>query len=216
MIQLMSAEFRDNTRYPESTNAVAATWLVSFEQIRNYAGIAANLLAFISCIEPKAIPRSLLPVQDGDDIETAIGTLCGYALLVSRDDGEIFDMHRLVNMATRVWTRKYGLVEQTVSHATRHLTEIFPSNTHETSDLWREYLPHALRLLFGHRFQAEDRYDLLMNTGKCLDHDRRFPEAIMCFEEACAWKRDSLAGDDDLSCHRLWARIVAFGDALSQ
>jgi hypothetical protein len=61
MVALMSREFRDDTRYKETANAVATTWVVSFSQIRDRYTAAASLLAFMSCIEWKAIPRSLLP-----------------------------------------------------------------------------------------------------------------------------------------------------------
>ncbi|KAL8376638.1 hypothetical protein RB595_007648 [Gaeumannomyces hyphopodioides] len=58
---LMSREFHDKTRHKGSRNAVATTWLVSFDQIRKSNRAAADLLSFLSCIEPKAIPQSILP-----------------------------------------------------------------------------------------------------------------------------------------------------------
>jgi hypothetical protein len=103
MVALMSREFRDNTRYKGTANAVATTWVVSFSQIREHNAAAADLLAFMSCIEWKAIPRSLLPVaQGGLQMEEAIGTLCGYSFLARRNDSETegegeeeewYDMH---------------------------------------------------------------------------------------------------------------------------
>ena len=63
-ISLLRREFRDGTRYKSSersTNAVATTWLVSFDQIRRSDSVAADLLSFISCIENKAIPQSIMP-----------------------------------------------------------------------------------------------------------------------------------------------------------
>ncbi|KAK8029458.1 hypothetical protein PG993_010749 [Apiospora rasikravindrae] len=54
--QLLSQEFDDETRYNELQHAVAPTWLGSFEQIRNVDDHAADLVKFISCIEPEAIP----------------------------------------------------------------------------------------------------------------------------------------------------------------
>ncbi|RYP36178.1 hypothetical protein DL767_003510 [Monosporascus sp. MG133] len=75
---LMSREFYDNTRYKESQNAVATTWLVSFNQIRKSDSAAANLLSFISRIEPKAIPRSILPSLGSEEqMVHAVGTLHG-------------------------------------------------------------------------------------------------------------------------------------------
>jgi hypothetical protein len=79
MVALMSKEFRDNTRYKGTANAVATTWLVSFSQIRERDAAAADLRAFMSCVEWKAIPRSLL--LGGLQVEEAIGTLCGYSFV---------------------------------------------------------------------------------------------------------------------------------------
>ncbi|CAN9399578.1 unnamed protein product [Alternaria alternata] len=111
-ISLMSKEFRDQTRYKGSANAVASTWVVSFSQLRERDAVAADLLAFMSCIEWKAIPQSLLPkMQSQERIEEAIGTLCGYSFVSRREgdnasevDGgeEWYDLHRLVHLATRV------------------------------------------------------------------------------------------------------------------
>jgi hypothetical protein len=56
-VSLMSREFVDGSRYKGSQNAVATTWLVSFDQIRKCDSAAADLLSFMSCIEPKGIPQ---------------------------------------------------------------------------------------------------------------------------------------------------------------
>ena len=89
MVRLMSEEFRDNTRYRGSANAVATTWLVSFRQIRERSAAAAELLEFMSCIEWKAIPRSLLPRAElEEDMEVAIGMLSRYSFLTRREDDE--------------------------------------------------------------------------------------------------------------------------------
>jgi hypothetical protein len=89
IVALMSREFRDNTRYKGTANAVATTWVVLFSQIRERDVAAAGLLAFMSCIEWKAIPRSLLPMEQGGlQMEEAIGTLCGYSFLARRSDSE--------------------------------------------------------------------------------------------------------------------------------
>jgi hypothetical protein len=109
MIHLMSRQFRDNTRYKDSQNAVATTWLVSFEQIRKSDNVAAELLSFISRIEPKAIPQSILPSLGSEEqMVHAIGTLRGYALVVRRGDEQMFDMHSLVHLATRIWIQREG------------------------------------------------------------------------------------------------------------
>jgi hypothetical protein len=90
--------FRDDTRYKGSANAVG-----SFDHIRAYDAVAADLLLFISCIEWKAVPRStLLRVQLEVRIEEAIGVLYRYSFLARRENEEEDDVHQLVHLATRI------------------------------------------------------------------------------------------------------------------
>jgi hypothetical protein len=50
-VYLFSREFRDDTRYGDAINAVITTLVTSFNQLRKRYTLAANLLAFISCVE---------------------------------------------------------------------------------------------------------------------------------------------------------------------
>ncbi|RWA04980.1 hypothetical protein EKO27_g10126 [Xylaria grammica] len=85
LVSLMSREFRDEFRYQGSQNAVATTWLVSFNQIRRSDSNAANLLSFLSYIEPKAIPQSILPKPlVVEEMENAIGLLYGHSSVVAK------------------------------------------------------------------------------------------------------------------------------------
>jgi hypothetical protein len=186
----MSREFQDSTRYKGPHNAVATTWLVSFEQIRKSDSTAANLLSFISCIEPKAIPRSILPGQEArEQIVHAIRTLCVYTFLVGRGDSDTFDINSLVYMATRVWVKKQGLVVQTIKEATRHLVEKFPSDDYMNRNLQRAYLPHAIGVLRRQQGdEVEESSSLSIRVGQCLQTDRRIREAVRCLE--VAYKRN--------------------------
>ncbi|KAI0517818.1 TPR-like protein [Xylaria bambusicola] len=205
-VSLMSREFHDNTRYPESRNAVALTWLVSFDQICRTDSHAAQLLSFISCIEWKAIPQSILPetlVQE--EMENAIGVLCGYAFLTRREEEDMFDMHRLVHIATRVWVKNEKLERQTEAGAIQHLASIFPWNYEENRLLWRAYLPHAQHALYvSQEYKDAERFELLEKMGQCLYEDRRFKEAISTLEETYQWKKPQFPEEhNDL----LWTEI---------
>ena len=197
MVSLMSREFRDNTRYKGSQNAIATTWLVSFDQIRKFDSTAAGLLSFISYIEPKAIPRSLLPsCQSKEQIVRAIGTLCAYAFLSRRGESNLYDMHSLVHMATRVWVNERGLAKQEAEKAIRHILEVFPSSDHGNRDLWREYLPHSIKILQGEEgWDVEERYKLYLSIGRCLRVDGRIKEAVRCFEQCQQWWMNCYAED---------------------
>lgn len=62
LIYVMSVEFGDSTRYEKAANAVATTWIVTFEQLARQDSVALDLLRYMSCIEWKAIPHSILPL----------------------------------------------------------------------------------------------------------------------------------------------------------
>ncbi len=194
---LMSREFYDDTRYKGSQNAIATTWLVSFNQIRKSDSATADLLAFLSCIEPKEIPQSILPrFELEEQMVYAIGTLCGYAFLTRRENSEVFDMHSLVHLATRIWLQREGLIATTEEKATRHLATVFPSNDYTNRNIWREYLPHASRVLQRSKaLDIAERSDLLFWVGQCLRVDGRIKEAVRSLEEADRWRNRHLAED---------------------
>ncbi|KAB5515050.1 P-loop containing nucleoside triphosphate hydrolase protein [Coniochaeta sp. 2T2.1] len=79
IVSAMSREFHDSTRYPGSQNATAAA-----------------LLSFISQIEPKAIPRSILPKPESEE-------------------------KILVHVATRVWIERQGRTRGTEITARQYL-----------------------------------------------------------------------------------------------
>jgi tetratricopeptide (TPR) repeat protein len=214
MVALMSREFRDDTRYTGSANAVATTWVVSFSQIRERNAAAADLLAFMSCMEWKAIPWSLLPrAQPEWQTQEAIGTLCGYSFLARRGDSieeegeeegkeeeevqeEWYDIHRLVHLATRIWINKHGDAARVLDEAVRHMAKVFPSANYENRVVWRTYLPHALRLLeIGRECNIEEKSELCLLVGRCLRVVGRIREAVTWLEESWRW-RDRLDEDD--------------------
>jgi len=218
LVRLLSREFRDDTRYKGSANAVATTWIVSFSQLRERDAVAADLLGFMSCVEWKAIPRSLLPkAQLEGEMEEAIGTLCGYSFLARRDSDnqatsggsrqgrdvdqateaeEWYDIHRLVHLATRIWVKKHGNASEVAEDAVRHVTDVFPSDDYKNRAMWRGYLPHALRLLeSGQDSIGWEQSELCLLVGRCLRVDGRIQEAVVWLERSC--EQRSQLGDDD-------------------
>ncbi|KAF2628864.1 kinesin light chain, partial [Macroventuria anomochaeta] len=200
LVGLMSEEFRDDTRYKGSANAVATTWVVSFRQIRERDTVAANLLAFMSCVEWKAIPRSLLPsTQSEGRMEKAIGMLCGYSFLMRRGDDkaeEWYDIHRLVHLATRLWVREQSDPAGVMEEAVRHVAKVFPSDDYANRQVWRAYLPHALRLLKAEQgCDVKEKPGLCLWVGRCLEVDGRIQESVMWLEES--YRLRSMLEEDD-------------------
>ena len=197
MVSLLSREFRDETRYKNSKNSVATTWLVSFDQIRQSDPVAADILSFLSCIENKAIPRSILPsVEPEERMVHAIGTLRAYAFVTKSSDDNIYDMHRLVHLATKVWLCKYGATKEWDEKVAAHLAEVFPSDDYQNQALWREYFPHALRFLRNTKaLDSNKRSDLCSAVGRCLLTDGRVGEAVVWLLECFLWREEHFAED---------------------
>ena len=199
-ISLLSQEFRDETRYKGSghaKNAVATTWLISFNHIRRSDPIAADLLSFMSCIEHKAIPQRMLPgVEPVERMVHALGTLCAYAFVIRQENSELYDIHRLVHLASKVWLREQGATKDLNEKIIVHLAEIFPSDDYPNRFIWREYFPHALRLLGDTKgLDVEARYELCVAVGRCLRADGRIKEAVGWLSECCLWRQSHFPED---------------------
>jgi tetratricopeptide (TPR) repeat protein len=186
LIFIMNEEMRDSTRYKHAANAVARTWLVSFEQIVRQDAHAANLLQYMSCMDWKAIPRSILPaIEPKARMTSAIGTLWSYSFITTRSDGKTYDMHRLVHVAARVWIQQKGLAMETQRKALEHLSKAFPWDKWDNRELWRAYIPHAARMRdFKDGGHVDARWMLCFKVGRCLRLDGRIRDAVSWLEES--------------------------------
>ncbi|PLB46624.1 violaceus kinesin [Aspergillus steynii IBT 23096] len=206
VIELLSEEFEDEGRYTDTQNPIATTWLISFQQIQRLDQVAAEYLAFMACIDPRDIPQSLLPDSFSRGSITkkkridAIGLLKGYSFVNEQAGHDFLSLHRLVHLATRNWLRinqKFG--EQITKTADR-LMEVFPNNNNENRALWREYLPHALSLIYEKEFGLQRRHyiPLIQTVCECLDKDGRYNEAALMCDAVVGLKLEK-AGEEDPS-----------------
>ncbi len=65
LVELLSKDFEDNTRYQTTQNPVATAWLISFQHISRDNGLASEYLKFMSLLAEKEIPKGLLPQEAG-------------------------------------------------------------------------------------------------------------------------------------------------------
>ena len=125
----------------------------------------------------------------------AISTLCAYQFIVKRENEDMYDVHRLVYLATKIWVSQCGSIVEIREKVVQHLTQVFPSNDYTNRELWREYLPHAIRLSKDKEQEGlEVRYELCLKVGRCLLVDGRTQEAVVWLEESYYW-RSHLAED---------------------
>lgn len=153
VIELLSIDFNDKGRYKTALNPIATTWRISFEQIRRQNREATAYLAFMSCLGEKNIPHSLLPPLSAKKMADALGTLKGYSFLKAHDEGGdhslLYDMHRLVRLATRNSLKSEGSIISWTRIALQHVSKLAQvTDPLNHLDGWTVYLPH-LQVLCG-------------------------------------------------------------------
>ncbi|KAF5660629.1 hypothetical protein FDENT_13687 [Fusarium denticulatum] len=183
-MELLSAEFQDDRRYEQSQDPVATTWFISFDQIRKADELAWSILMFLAYVEPKAVAQSMLPEgKSQQQLTRAIGTLCGYRFLYRRGSSKVFDMHSLVHLATRCWATENRMEKEQRRAAIARLGEVFPTSDWKYRDIWRQYLPHTIKLLrCADDDWSEELCQLGYWAGRCLAVDGRMIEAISAME----------------------------------
>jgi tetratricopeptide (TPR) repeat protein len=184
IIELLSEDFEDEGRYTDIKNPIATTWLISFEQIRKFDPLAAEFLSFMSCLDPRDIPQSLLPPASSKKQEIdAVGTLSAFSFVTRRPADCSFDLHPLVHLATRNWLRREESLAQWTAKTTRRLAEVFPDHDHKNRSLWRAYLPHARYVLLSNLIDdlSVERMELIRKFGMCLYSDGRYKDAERAF-----------------------------------
>jgi tetratricopeptide (TPR) repeat protein len=198
VIDLLSEDFGDEGRYKEAQNAVASTWLISFNQIRLHCPLAAEYLSFMSCLNEKNIPQSLLPDAPSKKMMIdATGILIGYSFLRKQNQdhamGPLYDMHRIVRLATRNWLRDQNTLLNWTETTTKRVAELFPKVVHENKDKWTLYMPHTRTLCaFDIGGDMKERYSLLEKMGLCLMADGKYNEAVKAKSSVVFWREKKL------------------------
>ena len=153
---LSSQEARDMRRDGSVSDAVITTWQISFEQIRKTRPEAAELLSLMAMFDRQGIPESIL--YDGRSrlqFEDAVAPLTSFSLIKAQSTkqpeqqvGEhLFEMHDLVQLATRKWLEVQMQVGTWQKASLRIMAAAFPSGQHETWAACRVLLPHARKVL---------------------------------------------------------------------
>jgi tetratricopeptide (TPR) repeat protein len=160
-------------RDEEAKNSILITWQISFDHILEARPSAADLLSLMSFFDWQGIPEALLRNQnrtksrhrgiedsnvnktdsDSDDsnseasvddgFEEDILTLRNYSLIGITTNSTIFDMHGLVQLATRKWLEEHGRLEMWKQQYISNLCKAFPTGEHENWAQCQVLFPHA-------------------------------------------------------------------------
>ncbi|KAL2861059.1 purine and uridine phosphorylase [Aspergillus lucknowensis] len=124
VVELLSEDFGDDTRYKDIQNPVATTWLISFKQIQQLNPLAANYLSFMACINPRNIPQSLLPEAGSKKKKIdAIGLLKGFSFVSEQVQDRALTLHRLVYLSTWNWLRKQQQLSRRIQETADHFCQ---------------------------------------------------------------------------------------------
>ena len=219
---LKSKTPRDTRRDHSVSNAVLITWQMSFEQIRETDPEAADLLCLMAMFDNQAIPGliicenreplvfwevaqpfidfSLIKVQNTGHLDQAV-------------EERLFDMHSLVQLATRNWLevreRQGKELYKWERKSVHIMATTFPdvdSNDQKTMKNCHSLLPHASRTLEYSpkgRNASLDRATIADKVGWYLQRSGQYAKAEGLCEDAYV-ARNSLLGPNNMDRSRVW------------
>jgi hypothetical protein len=169
----------DKPRGYSTKNPVAATLIISMDQIRRLNALAADYLYLAACVDSKDISFDLLQASSPRERQDAMKVLSRYELVTRRPAESAFDLHRLVHRALREWLKKQQQLGQWTQHAITQLLQVFPDHDISSRSRWRRLLPHAKHALSNASAEGEggDRLTLLWKCARTLCSDGRWNEA---------------------------------------
>ena len=180
-LNLLSQEFQAFGR-DSVPNAIAATWTISFNQIKEKEPMAARLLSTMSFLDQQDIPKALLPRGECTSVqfEMALGVLQGYSMITASSSEKAYGMHGLIQISTRQWLLSTKETLKWIREALAMLLDQFPMAEFGNWSDCARYLPHAQSVLShvkAAQMEEMDEVLLLLRTAKYLYSQGHFKEA---------------------------------------
>ncbi|KAI4592830.1 hypothetical protein KJ359_010383 [Pestalotiopsis sp. 9143b] len=187
-IKLLNIGFEDRARYSRDTNPIATTWLVSFQHLERKYPLAVEYLKFICFLAEKNIPTSLLPRgENKEEEDEALGILEGYAFISMREQGDAFDIHRLVRLAARNWVKQEWDVALVDPDSHDKLGKYA-----ESAEMHREAL-QLRKLVLGAKHP--DTLESMNNLAMVLDSQGKYEEAEKMHRETLERRKSVLGAE---------------------
>ncbi|KAL5387729.1 hypothetical protein DPSP01_003521 [Paraphaeosphaeria sporulosa] len=202
---LLDYEAGSLRRDREAKNSIIITWQISFDHVRDVRESAANLLSLMSFFDRQGIPEFLLhsyeerhvgqrSVESSQEsrerevskraFEDDIVMLQEFSFISLTKTADAFEMHSLVQLATRRWLGSQGQLEQWKQRYITNLCAEFPPGRYENWATCQALFPHATAVV-------EQR----PRNKECLQK-----WALLLYNAAWfAWQRGS-AGEAEIMC----------------
>ncbi|CAG9977751.1 unnamed protein product [Clonostachys byssicola] len=207
-VDLLGEEFEAVGRDEESLHAVAATWMISFQQIQQRNPLAGELLSLMSFFDRQEIPRVFLlnyyerrnEGKDGAlEVTKAIGHLLSFSL-IREEASQNINIHRLVQITTRKWLSILHHENAYEGEALLTVLNMFPDGRNvENWSTRTAYLAHAqvVRSLTSPiRDREAKRACLVTKIGIFFREEGRWKEAEEAHKEAAMICRE-IFGEED-------------------
>lgn len=157
LVDRLSEPFETMGRDSEMPHAVAATWMVSFNQIRRQCVLASDFLSFICLFSRQAIPkdfvleyydetRGKIGAAEKVEIAKAFGVLKAFSFISEAKDKTV-SIHRLVQLVMRKWLLNEDKLNDFAGLAVYILSIYYPHADHDTMRTCINYMPHVQAVL---------------------------------------------------------------------
>jgi tetratricopeptide (TPR) repeat protein len=206
---LLNREAGHLRRDEAASNSVLITWQISFDHIRSTSQSAAGLLSLMSFFDRQGIPEALLciqgssavseptaPISVDDNFEKDVLILRDYSFVTVTKDANMFEMHSLVQLATRKWLETQGQVDEWREQFISRLCAKLPTGEHENREKCQALFPHA-RAALAQRPKGEES----LQTW-----------ALLLYNAAWyAWRRGKASEAEEMSTASMKARNEVLG-----
>ncbi|KAF3062845.1 Nephrocystin-3 [Trichoderma lentiforme] len=166
-MRLLKYESNDIGRDEETSNTVLRTWAISFDHIRSHQRSAADLLSLMSFFDRQGIPEWVLAdsarhsnnLDGGDDSESETGEdsdsdihsgfeenimiLKNFCLIAVNEEGDRFEMHRLVQLSIKSWLKAARLQETFMQQYITRMAALFPAVEYENWAICQDLFAHV-------------------------------------------------------------------------
>ena len=200
LLQQGSKEIRRGER---PNHAVLFTWNISFRYIQTRHPSSGELLRAASFFSCQSIPSKLLSalLEPEHDLNTVIGPLLRYHLMSPKHTDESYDLHRLVQLATRFSLKATNDISKYSRAALKALQSSLPEDvTLESRESYALMAPHASEIEKHHFDQREDLLEsasISMLMTEYWRNDASYLQADCAASRAVAI-RSKLLGNDDI------------------
>ncbi|KAB2106159.1 hypothetical protein AG0111_0g6189 [Alternaria gaisen] len=197
---LLNREAGHLRRDATASNSVLITWQISFDHIRSTRQSAAGLLSLMSFFDRHGIQEGLLCGQSGtadDEFEEDVLALQDYSFVTVTRDASTFEMHRLVQLATRTWLENEGELDKWRGQFISNLCAELPTGEHKNWEKCQALFPHAQAAL----------------AQRPKDRESLEEWALLLYKAAWyAWQRGRAGEAEEMAMMSMEVRREVFGE----